>query len=623
MQGVEGPGRELWDAGEVVGHLVAVGSMFGFLAEHRADVFPDETYADLFAPPGVGRPSLPATRMAAVLTLQALHSLSDRETAEAVRCDLRWKVACGLSLLDEGFDPSSLVYWRRRIADSQRPHRINDAVRQVIEATGVLRGRRRRAVDSTVLDDAVATQDTVTQLIGAVRRVARQVPGAAEVIAAKCRGHDYTQPGKPRIDWTDPQAKQELVSALVTDANAVVAALTGAGSEQGELDETAAAAVALLALVAGQDVEPAEGSDGRDGRWRIARRVAPDRVISTVDEQARHTRKSQHNRKDGYRAHLVNEPGTGLITDEALTMAAGPENSDAAIAARFVANTVPNPNNHDRDEQDRDEQDRDEQAPSGDGPIAADLAAPGSDTGTDDAGTDDTGTDDAGTDDAGTDDAGTDDTGCVLTAVTDDHEGAVAAGAVAGGNGQGEGLTWYGDSAYGTGDLRAAITQAGHDAVIKPKPVQPAVPGGFTLDEFSVDEDSGTVTCPAGQTRQLSPNRTVTFGVLCRDCPLRTRCTTSKTGRSLDLHEHDALLRAARADWAADPALGEDYRHHRPNVERTVAQVATQGGRRIKLRHRGTVKNNAWLKRRTAALNLRNLIGRGLARLDGTWVLAT
>jgi hypothetical protein len=447
----------------------------------------------------------------------------------------------------------------------------------------------------------------VTQLIGTIRRVARQVPGAAEVIAAECRGHDYTQPGKPRIDWTDPQAKQELVSALVTDANAVVAALTGAGSDQVELDETAAAAVALLALVAGQDVEPAEGSDGRDGRWRIARRVAPDRVISTVDEQARHTRKSQHNRKDGYRAHLVNEPGTGLITDEALTMAAGPENSDAAIAARFVANTVPNPNPNPNN-QDRDEQDRDEQAPSGDGPIAADLAAPGSDT---------------GTDDAGTDDAGTDDTDCVLTAVTDDHEGAVAAGAVAGSNGQGEGLTWYGDSAYGTGDLRAAIKQAGHDAVIKPKPVQPAVPGGFTPDEFSVDEDSGTVTCPAGQTRQLSPNRTVTFGVLCRDCPLRTRCTTSKTGRSLDLHEHDALLRAARADWAADPALGEDYRHHRPNVERTVAQVATQGGRRIKLRHRGTVKNNAWLKRRTAALNLRNLIGRGLARLDGTWVLAT
>lgn len=157
MQGVEGADRELWDAAQVVGHLVPAGSMFGFLADHRAEVFPDEQYADLFS--AVGRPSLPATRMAAVMVLQALHGLSDRECAEAVRCDLRWKVACGLSLLDEGFDPSSLVYWRRRIAKSERPHRVNDAVRQVIEATGVLRGRRRRAVDSTILDDAVATQD--------------------------------------------------------------------------------------------------------------------------------------------------------------------------------------------------------------------------------------------------------------------------------------------------------------------------------------------------------------------------------------------------------------------------------------------------------------------------------
>src|SRR5689334_5251564 len=250
--------------------------MFAFLAEHRGQLFPDGDYADLFTP-GVGRPSLPATRMAAVLTLQALHDLSDRECAEAVRCDLRWKVACGLSLLDEGFDPSSLTYWRRRIATSARPHRINDAIRRVGEQTGVLRGRRRRAVDSTILDDAVATQDTVTQLISAIRRVARQVPGAAAVIAAECTGHDYTDPGKPRIDWTDPQAKDALVSALVRDANAVVAAL-----ERAELDEAGQAAVALLALVAGQDVEPAEGSDGRDGRWRIARRVAPEeRVIST------------------------------------------------------------------------------------------------------------------------------------------------------------------------------------------------------------------------------------------------------------------------------------------------------------------------------------------------------
>jgi Transposase domain (DUF772)/Transposase DDE domain len=553
MQGFERMDRELTDAEMLAGHLVPAGSMFAFLAAHRAEVFPDADYADLFA--AFGRPSLPATRMAAVLALQSLHDYSDRETAEAVRFDVRWKVACGLAIDDQGFDPSSLVYWRGRIARSERPHRVNEAIRLIVEQTGVLKGRRRRAVDSTILADAVATQDTVTQLVSAIRRVAREVPGAAEQIAAVCTGHDYAVPGKPKIDWDDPAAKDALVSALVSDANAVVAAFGDA-----KLDEAAASAVALLALVAGQDVEPAEGSDGRDGRWRIARKVAGDRVISTVDPDARHTRKSPEARRDGYRAHLAADPETGIITDEKLTRASGTENSDPAVAEEFLA------------------------AGAGQGeagPTAAEQPP---------------------------------------AAGEDDDSGA----AQHGDNGTGrEPLAWYGDSAYGTGDLRGAIGDAGHAAVIKPKPLQAPVAGGLTVDDFTVDEQAGTVTCPAGNTVTLSRTRIATFGVACRDCPLRERCTTCKTGRKLVLHPRDDLLRAARADWAADPGLREDYMAQRPNVERAVAQVATCRGRRVKLRYRGTAKNHAWLKRRTAALNLRNLLGKGLTRRDGAWVLAT
>jgi transposase-like protein DUF772 len=293
VQGVELVDRELLDARALVGHLVPEGSMFEFLAGHRLDLFPDGEFEDLFGS-GRGRPSIPASVMASVLLLQTLHDFSDRETAEAARCDLRWKVATGMALDHKGFDPSTLVYWRKRLAKSERPDRINDAVKQVVEQTGILRGRRKRAVDSTILADAVATQDTITQLISAIRRVGRQVPGAAEQIAAVCTGHDYSRPDKPRIDWDDPAAKDGLVSALVNDAGALVAALSDA-----ELDGDAEFALALLALLAGQDVEPAEGSDGTDGRWRIARRVAPDRVVSTVDPDARHTRKSPENRRDG------------------------------------------------------------------------------------------------------------------------------------------------------------------------------------------------------------------------------------------------------------------------------------------------------------------------------------
>ena len=519
MQGRERADRQLLDAGALVGHLVPSGSMFAFLAAHRGDLFGDGDFADLF-PSGKGRPSVPASVMASVMVLQVLHDYSDAEAAEAARCDLRWKAACGFPLDHAGFDPSTLVYWRRRLAKSQRPHRINDAVRRVIGETGVLAGRRRRAVDSTILADAVATQDTITQLVSAVRRCARLVPGAAELIASECTGHDYSQPGKPRIDWDDPAAKDALVSALVNDANALVAAFKDA-----ELDEQAASAVALLALVAGQDVEPAEGSDGTDGRWRIARKVAGDRVISTVDPDARHTRKSPENRRDGYRAHVAACPETGIITGEQLTRAAGEENSDAAAAVALLA---------------------DEGSPAG----------------------------------------------------------------------------VYGDSAYGTADLRAALNQAGHTAVIKPRPLRPAVEGGYTLDDFTVDESAGTVTCPAGVTRRISARRNVTFGAACRGCPLRARCTASKTGRALILHEHDALLRAARRDWAARPGLRADYKKYRPNIERAISQVASRGGRRLKLRYLGTARNNAWLKNRTAALNLRNLISRGLVRQNRAWALA-
>ena len=158
--------------------------------------------------------------------------------------------------------------------------------------------------------------------------------------------------------------------------------------------------------------------------------------------------------------------------------------------------------------------------------------------------------------------------------------------------------------------------------MIKPRPLKPAVEGGFTVDDFTVDENAGTVTCPAGVTRRISARRNVTFGAACRGCPLRARCTANKTGRTLILHPRDALLRAARQDWAARPALREDYRKYRPNVERVISQVASRGGRRLKLRYLGTTRNNAWLKNRTAALNLRNLITRGLNRQNGTWALA-
>jgi hypothetical protein len=166
------------------------------------------------------------------------------------------------------------------------------------------------------------------------------VPGAKDLITSECTrltaltGQDYPATGKPPIAWDDPAARDELVSALVGDALALLAALdieqiTKDGGKPAE-------AVALLALVAGQDVEPVDGSDGTDGRWRIARKTAPDRMISTVDPDTRHAHKSRERRQDGYKAHVVVEPDTGLMPAVKLTKASGTENSDANVGAGLV-----------------------------------------------------------------------------------------------------------------------------------------------------------------------------------------------------------------------------------------------------------------------------------------------
>ena len=123
------------------------------------------------------------------------------------------------------FHPTTLTVWRRRLAALQRPERIFEVVRQALIVTGAVRGKYRQALDSTILDDAVARQDTITQLIAAVRRVGRVVPGAQPLISTVCTGYDYARTGKPNIASDDAAARADLVSALVNDALALLAAL--------------------------------------------------------------------------------------------------------------------------------------------------------------------------------------------------------------------------------------------------------------------------------------------------------------------------------------------------------------------------------------------------------------
>jgi hypothetical protein len=302
VQGSSDPTPELLDAAAFCGHLVEPGSVTRFLASHRHQLFPDELFADLFPSP-TGRPSVPADVVATVMVLQALEGLTDRDAMRQLRTNIAWKVATGLALDNPGFHPTVLTLWRNRLRTSQRPQRIFEAVREVVHATGVLASRQRRALDSTVLDDAVTRQDTVTQLVAQIRVVRRLVPQARALTLA---AYDYdTARGKPACAWNDPADAERVISELVADARLVLDALANETltSEQAE-------AVGLLALVAGQDVEPGDG----EGSWRIARRTAEHRIVSVHDTESRHVHKSVHAYRDGFKGHVAVEPETGLIT---------------------------------------------------------------------------------------------------------------------------------------------------------------------------------------------------------------------------------------------------------------------------------------------------------------------
>jgi hypothetical protein len=213
----------------------------------------------------------------------------------------------------------------RRSADPDRILRVTCELARQLGLVGV-----KRVLDSAPLEDAVTTQDTVTMLRGAIRGLLRVCPPALEtkVRALLQREDDYRAPGKPACDWTDRAAREALVDALVRDAYRAHYAL-----RDQRLDPKVAEAAALLATVTGQDIE-----ETSDGRFRIFAGTAPDRVISTVDPQARHGHKTAAHGFDGYKGHIAADPDSEIITAAAVSAATS---GDAVVAPTLLGDLVP------------------------------------------------------------------------------------------------------------------------------------------------------------------------------------------------------------------------------------------------------------------------------------------
>ena len=306
---------------------VAPDSIYGLLHRECFRLFPDQLFADLFRE--VGRRSVPPMIVAVVMVLQRIEGCSDREAVDRFTYDARWKYAAGgLGFDYPGFAHTVLVDMRARLAGSERPDRIFEVVLEMGKRAGLV--GRRRVLDSTALYDAVATMDTVTLIRSAIRGVLAACDRELEVQLRDvlARDDDYASAGKPVCDYEDPKAREGLIDALANDAQAILGVLDGR-----ELPAVVAQAGAVLAVVVGQDLDT-----GADGVFRIARKVAKDRMISTVDPDTRHGRKTRANGFDGYKGHVAVDPDSELIT--ATTVTAG-NAGDAQAVELLLAEDLP------------------------------------------------------------------------------------------------------------------------------------------------------------------------------------------------------------------------------------------------------------------------------------------
>lgn len=481
----------------VCGELLDEDGFLATLGAARGTVFNDEDFECLYASRR-GRPSHPPSVLAALLLAQLFYGVSDREAERRSRLDLSWKAALGLPLEHRGIPHVCLVEFRARLVKAGMEGWLNERLVGVAKQAGVI--GHRRVVDSSGIADGVVTQDTVSLIRSAIRRCLRLLDEVAPPKGQACRASlardDYDSEGKPEICWASEEERRVLINDLFTDGCRVIIACAGIG------DPALVAEVRLLALVAAQDVE----DDGAGG-VRIAQRVAPERIISTVDPDARHGHRSRRDRYDGYKLHV------SVDVD-----------SDLFVAGQATTATT------------------------GDGEILADLL--------------------------------------------DDDPVAVS--------------EVIGDTHYGSAECRRSLAEEGVELIAPAQPSS-APKGYFSKDNFTIDLQAGTVTCPAGQTATIpttmARRRQARFDTkVCSACPLRDRCTKRAGGRIVEINRDEELLIAARqARWT--PEFKERYRE-RARVERKNAQLKS---RQTKLPWRGLRKANAWLKLRMAALNLDKL----------------
>lgn len=319
--------------------LTRTRKLFGFLREHRHELFDDAFQAELegmYRDTGAGKDPLPPAQLAMAVLLQGYVGASDAEAVELTVVDLRWQMVLGcLGATEPAFSQGALHDFRHRLIGHDMDRRLLERTVELARQTKGFDWKKlpktlRVAIDSAPLEGAGRVEDTVN-LLG---HAARQVVACVATMLGWTVDRVCAEAGIPvllessvkkglDVEWSDPAQKAEALQALVAQLDALQGWVERRLPEKMK-EPPLQQSLETLKQIAAQDLEP-DPDGGGGGGQRLRQGVAPDRRVSIEDPQMRHGRKSKSRRFNGYKRHIAADLDTDLILAAAITPANKPE----------------------------------------------------------------------------------------------------------------------------------------------------------------------------------------------------------------------------------------------------------------------------------------------------------
>jgi len=240
-------------------------TFYGFLSEHRHELFSDDEFAFLYCKDN-GRPATPPSMLAVGLLLQIHDKVSDEEASRRAHFDTQWQVALGVPLGSRPFAKSTLQLFCSQLVIHEQAGKIFKKSLAYAKKVGYLKGRKMKiALDTSAIFGRGAVKDTYNLLADGIEKLLVALAKSEQMETERwAREHDLSRylassiKGTVEINWDIPAERKAFLLGIVVDADRLLM-LTRAARKQcptgGPKGEAIATAAELLSTLMAQDIE--------------------------------------------------------------------------------------------------------------------------------------------------------------------------------------------------------------------------------------------------------------------------------------------------------------------------------------------------------------------------------